>query len=1400
MQQVRRIRFLIIAIACAVLLSIAAFSVSFAFWNPANENAAAKVDGESGLFYVEYPQYITEDGVSAPPLANGKYYIQVPRRDTPISDYYLLIDHNYTEKKLESLYLYEGDTVAVYNGTTPEDISKHNGGESTCGDGPTNNLTLSGGKYTVHSEGFYDFFYVFGDRSFWVNYIGKPAGNTETPTVVTPERDTSKSSVKVKFTDATVVFEMGTAINGGNTYFYIVNGNGDGTDKPGLKMSTGADVVYTAGQNIKDCNTAELGFSYANVDQIILYTDDSDYDSNANKHTGAGDLFYKTYFDKQLQPNYTYTINTNGNVHWDNFSYGDSFSESRLRQYIDSVTGTPADGSSGDNPADSRTKVEPACHGATVFGTLKPNTEVKTVRVMDAKMQSKTVDGVTAYEYHNYICVSRPNVDGVSDDNSIAFLEFKIEGKNGADLSTIPVSSITLTRRDTDEFGKPLSGNIDPAPRVYNYDLSNPVYLSDIGHGDIHAEFDDVDSQGKNTANMIPHYDDGMYVILYFADRKQQYFALDLSIETTMPAEFTLTASVNNTNSWDRYKEGFGEEWGYYLGGLINSVWMWNPTRTTKFTASNGTVVYDQTTELNALGLRAVKTADATETAPEQFKLYDKNSDTEWNDIADRADRIKKFNNGELGNFKYCIVDYSDVNGTDENGYPMWARYTKEEVDVTLTINLTAGSKVKLCMLDWSGERGDLGNEDISKRIQRPTTYFLPENIHASPKNLFEEQGYYYDNDLNFVVPKSGEYSFRYVGYITNENGKFMRMSDGAVVDKYADGTISIPYYNFVIDTLYISKAEIVGEMITVNFDAAGGTFADGVPTKQLVRFGNMVDFARGKAPLEKDITSPDPSKVFGGWYYIDSEGNAVDYDGDPVLDDMTLYVKWIGQEYKITFDLDGGYWQTNEPADNSNTVTTGPDGHIAAADIPVAAKDGFEFVCWVDVDGNEITQAELGTISFGKDTALKATWEKPNYKITFHYNYDDAPDGGVYATQATEPTDPTLTGHDFGGWYKEASCTTPYTDFSQNLTGNIDLYAKWTGASYSINSIMYAFDKASGTHGGDTEDESYTYIDTRNGEFSAGTLIIKVYYDGKALTDFEEDNQRVDHTANSDTYTIADAADDSCYGAFKIGAHRFQNSGSTSFGNYVNIEFYGGDIIDQLDQEVVVNNKVAIPDKGGWYVVGQPTGWKFYETTRMTATNVEGVFSITLKYVLPRGEYKIVYVPDTVGESVTWYGNGGSSVGSAANMIIGDSKTFYVDEFKKGTSGMFPSDIDFRRVLFSQYDIINNQAMMSRRPKIKINDGTEYNMIEIRKDTSTSSTVFYYDVTTISLTSIEVKFTSPNSVNNTWKSDKITGSILTNGYSYMIEPDYLDHWDWWDLTWSPTVKRYDGTGYATTV
>ncbi|MCI6005032.1 MAG: InlB B-repeat-containing protein [Blautia sp.] len=70
------------------------------------------------------------------------------------------------------------------------------------------------------------------------------------------------------------------------------------------------------------------------------------------------------------------------------------------------------------------------------------------------------------------------------------------------------------------------------------------------------------------------------------------------------------------------------------------------------------------------------------------------------------------------------------------------------------------------------------------------------------------------------------------------------------------------------------------------------------------------------------------------------------------------------------------------------------------------------------------------------------------NYQVNFMYNYDGL---GVYRSADVEegsavgrPSDPSVSGLTFAGWYDNAECRGEPFDFAKPITGNITLYADW--------------------------------------------------------------------------------------------------------------------------------------------------------------------------------------------------------------------------------------------------------------------------------------------------------------------------------------------------------------------
>lgn len=598
--------------------------------------------------------------------------------------------------------------------------------------------------------------------------------------------------------------------------------------------------------------------------------------------------------------------------------------------------------------------------------------DVATVRQVNGKTVYNENKG--GYVYHNYICVSRQN--NVGDyDNSICFLEFEVTGSE-EDLNKT-VNSIVITRADTDANGVPKTdadGNpqyVNPAPRLYNYDPTGEIKLGDIDHGAM------LDVEGGGDVQypgiMVNHYDKGMYCLLFFADGNQQYFALDIEIVTAETASFTLTAKASNVNHWQRFKSGYGEPWGFYLGGLVNNVWLWDPRRTTKMNVSSGTV--------------------------------DPNNEN----------------------------TFKTVHFDDERGD---VQYPGVVIDMTLTVNLTGGSRVKMYMVDNEGHR-----------LKGNTVYLIPNEVICDPVTMSNGIDMY-DKDLNFRIPVSGSYTFRLVGNVykreeTPSNGKggrYIKLSDGSRSSVGGDGYVSIPDYNLIVDKLYITNSEGKGTC-DITFDANGGTF-DGADTlKQAIMFGS--NLSEPIAP-----THSDGSKMFGGWYTDRACTEAFDFNS-PVTDNITLYAKWVGKQYTIVFNPgEGGAMKDGA----SDTQQTDISGSCQLVSIPEAVRAGATFLGWYTEENGGGVKVTTDTVFSGNNMEINvyAHWGVQKYAVTFNMN--GMPNVTAPTSQQVDyggkVIDPTAAialpeHYNIEGWYTTAACTAEY-DFGTAVTSDMTLYVKW--------------------------------------------------------------------------------------------------------------------------------------------------------------------------------------------------------------------------------------------------------------------------------------------------------------------------------------------------------------------
>jgi uncharacterized repeat protein (TIGR02543 family) len=214
----------------------------------------------------------------------------------------------------------------------------------------------------------------------------------------------------------------------------------------------------------------------------------------------------------------------------------------------------------------------------------------------------------------------------------------------------------------------------------------------------------------------------------------------------------------------------------------------------------------------------------------------------------------------------------------------------------------------------------------------------------------------------------------------------------------------------------------------------------------------------------------------FMGWD-TNSAGTTVVYANKAnytlnVDDDVTLYAVWALINHNITYNLDGGTNDVNNP-DSYNVTNTFP------ISIAVPTKTGYDFTGWTATGGlilpntltAEIPEGTTGPIVF------TAHWAIKSHTLTYNLNDNDGDVirsaslgiGGAandtldygrpintashYSNIPGNTKAPTRIGYVFGGWYLEPACTN-----SANLVtmpdSTLDIFAKWIRTTHTVTFV----------------------------------------------------------------------------------------------------------------------------------------------------------------------------------------------------------------------------------------------------------------------------------------------------------------------------------------------------------
>ena len=190
---------------------------------------------------------------------------------------------------------------------------------------------------------------------------------------------------------------------------------------------------------------------------------------------------------------------------------------------------------------------------------------------------------------------------------------------------------------------------------------------------------------------------------------------------------------------------------------------------------------------------------------------------------------------------------------------------------------------------------------------------------------------------------------------------------------------------------------------------------------------------------------------TFAGWYTNASltaaySGNSSDYSGA-----ITLYAKWTGNIYTITYHVDEELYDFDSMS-NPSSFEYGKSIEITN---PIAKDVKYAFAGWY-LDSSLQTPLNKNNPP-AKNIDLYPKRELYGNAVTWELN------GGtcsqelqdIYSSQypIVLPQESSLTrlGYTFAGWYTNAALTAAYSGNSSDYSGAITLYAKWSGNEYTI-------------------------------------------------------------------------------------------------------------------------------------------------------------------------------------------------------------------------------------------------------------------------------------------------------------------------------------------------------------
>lgn len=384
-------------------------------------------------------------------------------------------------------------------------------------------------------------------------------------------------------------------------------------------------------------------------------------------------------------------------------------------------------------------------------------------------------------------------------------------------------------------------------------------------------------------------------------------------------------------------------------------------------------------------------------------------------------------------------------------------------------------------MIRFNLQDGDFGNLIPFASNDLQSSVFVPERpkvpvvkclVSADKQLLLFSTNQEHDTytEENAILPNTNyEYSL--------DGGKnyqsITSTSDGKVVVPLTAGTLSS--WSGITDAAQITDARLRLAATEHSFrskamaEEAGSEVIPPEPSEDVFQVTYYMNNATNEiyqADMSVDgkVTEPsvNPTRsgyTFDGWYLERTGQDAKPYDfSQPIHASLKLYAHWKAVTYTIKTESNmsqGVEHLVYAAAEDRDSAAVERSFHEGTQIVLEAATDAWHtFLYWKDGDQIVSIKPKYEAV-VTKNQTYTACFENKEYQVNYFWNDDTEK---IYQTGTTSsgivtvPEPPVRKGYIFRGWYADtADLSGTSFDFTKPVTNDIQLYAKWEEAIYTI-------------------------------------------------------------------------------------------------------------------------------------------------------------------------------------------------------------------------------------------------------------------------------------------------------------------------------------------------------------